>query len=62
EHGRLPTVKDKEMGSILGAIQRKEWVFFGIMRWSDLRMRTFGAIGIKRENIKRLSHRVDNAR
>ncbi len=50
EHGRLPINQDKEMFSILGAIRRKEWVSFGIRRWSDLRMRALGAVDTNGKN------------
>jgi hypothetical protein len=47
KHSRLPISRDKEMAGILGAIYEREWVTFGIMRWNDLLMKTFGEVNIE---------------
>ncbi len=48
QHGRLPKACDKEMGGIIGAIYRKEWVIFGIKKWNDLLMKTFGEVNTEK--------------
>ncbi len=46
-HGRLPISRDKEMASIYGAIYEGEWVAFGIRKWNDILIRTFGEVNIE---------------
>ncbi len=44
KYGRLPKYEDKDLGGIIGAINRREWFSFGIETWNDLLRRTFGEV------------------
>ncbi len=48
KHGRLPTVCDKEISSIAGAVIKGKWVSFGIKKWNDLLRKAFGEVNIER--------------
>jgi hypothetical protein len=39
---RYPKSTDEGMGTIVGAIHRRTWIKFGIQRWKDLYIETFG--------------------
>lgn len=47
KHGRLPRSREKEMASIHGAIYEQEWIAFGVGKWNDLLIRTFGEVNIE---------------
>ncbi|MDP3013050.1 MAG: TniQ family protein, partial [Candidatus Subteraquimicrobiales bacterium] len=44
DNGRLPKTSDKLRGGIEDAILRGEWTSFGIKKWNDLLMKTFGEV------------------
>ena len=39
---KYPKSTDESMGTIVGAIHRKKWIRFGVKRWRDLFILTFG--------------------
>lgn len=46
KNGKKPRVKDRGMAGIYDAIQRREWIDFGIKTWNDLLKSIFGEINL----------------
>jgi len=53
KYGELPKSEDKRWRGIITAIQRGNWVSFGIKKWNDLLKRTFGEVNREYGNIYR---------